>query len=299
MKHYVFSGLILFFILLSTIAIAQINGQGTFTQIKQFKSQYVNSRNIDIWMPKDVSKEKRYSVLYMHDGQMLFDSTNTWNKQEWKVDEVMTKLIKENKINDCIVVGIWNDGTYRHADYYPEKSLEFLPDTLKDRIINNDLKGKPNADNYLKFMVEELKPYIDSIFPTLTGTNHTFIAGSSMGGLISMYAFCEYPNVFGGAACISTHWPGSFYNQPLIPESFLNYLSKSLPYSGDRKIYFDYGTETIDKYYEPWQLKVDKIMNEKGYTKTTWITNVFPGADHSEKSWSARLEFPILFLMGK
>ena len=298
MKQFIPSVLISFFILLTSIINAQINGQGTFTQIKYFKSEYVNSRNIDIWLPIDVSNDKRYTVLYMHDGQMLFDSTNTWNKQEWKVDEVMTKLLNDKKINDCIVVGIWNDGKYRHADYYPEKSLEFLPDTLKSRLINNDLRGNPNADNYLKFIVEELKPYIDSVFPTFPDKDHTFIAGSSMGGLISMYAFCEYPNVFGGAACISTHWPGSFYNQELIPESFLSYLRKRLPVADGRKIYFDYGTETIDKYYEPWQIKVDWIMTEKGYKSDTWITKVFSGADHSEKSWAARLEIPILFLMG-
>ncbi len=284
----------------STILVnAQINGQGKFIRLESFNSVYVNPRHIDIWLPIDFSSEKKYAVIYMHDGQMLFDSTNTWNKQEWKVDEVMTTLLNDKKVNNTIIVGIWNDGEYRHADYYPEKTLDFLPDTLKQKIINNDLKGRPNSDEYLKFIVKELKPYIDSHFPTLPDKNNTFIAGSSMGGLISMYAICEYPQIFGGAACISTHWPGSFFNQPLIPESFLSYLRVHLPNPEGHKLYFDYGTETLDRYYEPWQKKADEIINAKGYNKTNWLTKAFPGADHSEKSWAKRLDIPFIFLIGQ
>ena len=94
----------------------------------------------------------------------------------------------------------------------------------------------PSSDNYLKFIVEELKPFIDSTYSTLIDKENTFIAGSSMGGLISMYAVCEYPNVFGGAACLSTHWPGTFEveNNP-IPEIFYNYLTNNLPKPNQNK----------------------------------------------------------------
>lgn len=121
-----------------------------------------------------------------------------------------------------------------------------------------------------------------------------------MGGLISLYAICEYPEIFGNAACISTHWPGIFTtaNNP-IPEAFIRYLKDHLPDSDDHKIYFDYGTATLDSLYEVHQIKADKVMEEKGFIEKRRKTLRFAGADHSERSWSERLHIPILFLMKK
>ena len=149
-------------------------------------------------------------------------------------------------------------------------------------------------------MVTELKPYIDSHFSVKTDKNNTFIAGSSMGGLISMYALCEYPQVFGGAACISTHWPGLFIveNNP-VPQAFYNYLSNNLPSPATHKIYFDYGTATTDALYPPFQAEVDKIMQQKGFNDKNWKTLRFEGENHSEKAWSKRLHIPFEFLLGK
>ena len=275
--------------------------------IKSFGSEYVKERNIDIWLPDGYSNNQKYAVLYMHDGQMLYDSTTTWNKQEWGVDETMQKLIDEKKIRNTIVVGISNT-ELRHSEYFPQKPFESLPKTLQDSLINfeernadNQLfKSKVISDNYLKFIVEELKPHIDNNYSTHQDKSNTYIAGSSMGGLISMYAICEYPAVFGGAACLSTHWPGTFdtLNNP-IPNQFADYLENNLPTPADHKIYFDYGTETLDALYEPSQLNIDQVMKNKGYTSSNWITQKFDGADHSERSWMRRLDIPLVFLLGK
>jgi enterochelin esterase-like enzyme len=148
--------------------------------------------------------------------------------------------------------------------------------------------------------VKELKPYIDRHFSTLRDQQHTFIAGSSMGGLVSMYAICEYPKVFGGATCMSTHWPGTFSteNNP-IPAAFLQYLKTHLPSPKNHKIYFDYGSETLDAMYKPYQMQADDIMKAAGYTEASWITREFPGANHSEKSRRKRLDVPVLFLLKK
>jgi len=117
--------------------------------------------------------------------------------------------------------------------------------------------------------------------------------GSSMGGLISLYALCEYPDIFAGAACISTHWPA-------LDGVFLQYVENYLPVPGNHFIYFDFGTETLDAIYETYQVKVDSIMNAKGYLPNkNWITQKFEGADHSEKAWKERVHIPLLFLLGK
>lgn len=281
---------------------------GSLERIENLSSKYITSRNIDIWLPENYSDSKKYAVLYMHDGQMLYDAETTWNKQAWEVDEVLGKLIKESKIQDVIIVGIWNGGITRHIDYFLQKPFESLAKTQQDSIYNTNRSngqsvfnnGKINSDNYLKFIVQEVKPLIDKKYSVYTDNEHTFIAGSSMGGLISLYAICEYPKIFGGAACLSTHWPGIFglENNP-IPDVFFAYIKKHLPDPKGHKIYFDYGTATLDTMYQTLQPKVDAIMKSKGYDNRNWLTKKFEGDDHSEKSWSKRFSIPMEFLLGK
>lgn len=280
---------------------------GTIKRFEDFPSSHVGSRNIDVWLPDGYNSGKKYPVLYMHDGQMLFDSTINWNHQEWGIDETLGKLSKEKKIKNCIVVGIWNTPK-RHVEYFPQKALDYLSDSEKTGLLNITvgenkmrlMEGGPISDKYLKFIVAELKPFIDSTFSTFKDQPNTFISGSSMGGLISMYAICEYPQVFGGAACLSTHWPGTFTveNNP-VPAAFLKYLQNHLPLPLNHRIYFDYGSETLDALYKPFQFQADEIMKAKGYSSQSWITREFPGENHSEKAWNKRFGIPAVFLLGK
>ena len=271
---------------------------GTIIRFENYLSQYVLPRNIDVWLPPGYVATKKYAVLYMQDGQMLFDSSVTWNKQEWQVDENMVSLMQDKKIMDCIVVAISNTGASRHSEYFPGKPIPKLPPAIRDTLIARELGGKSQSDKYLLFLVKELKPFIDKQFPTYKDQRHTFIAGSSMGALISLYAICEYPNVFYGAACLSTHWPGSLLHySDDIPLAFIAYLQNHLPDPENHSIYFDYGTKTLDSSYKRYQRMVDKLMKEEGYKKQHWITQEFPGDDHSERSWSRRLSVPLAFLL--
>lgn len=274
---------------------------GEIRHFEKFSSKYVAARNVDIWLPKNYTPTKKYSVLYMHDGQMLFDSSITWNKQEWQVDEKLGSLISNDLINPIIVVGIWNTGETRTNDYFPEKVLNYLPDSIKQVLLNKDFNNKPaQADNYLKFIVEELKPFVDSSFSTFKDKSHTYIAGSSKGGLISFYAFCEYNKVFGGAACLSTHWIGStLFSDNTIPIAFKQYALEKLPKAGNGKLYFDFGTKTLDSLYLPYQNMMNNVLKKKRYTSKNWITKMFAGENHSEKAWAVRLQIPILFLFKK
>lgn len=280
---------------------------GKIERLENFNSKFVEPRNIDIWLPESYDGKKKFAVLYMHDGQMLFDSAMTWNHQAWNVDDVIASLVNEKKIEDLIVVGIWNAGAKRHANYFPQKPFDNLSSSEKDTIISQlQMAGRtkstfqPNSDNYLKFLVKELKPFIDNKYKVYKDKKHTFIAGSSMGGLISMYAFCEYPKIFGGAACLSTHWVGTFKleNNP-IPNAFIQYLKENLPKPSNGKIYFDCGDQTLDALYPEIQKKVDIVMKSKGYNDKSWQTLYFKGKDHSEKAWAERLHLPILFLAQK
>ena len=130
------------------------------------------------------------------------------------------------------------------------------------------------ADEYLRFLTSELKPFIDSHYSTLPDRQHTFVAGSSMGGLISLYALCEYPDVFGGAACMSTHLPmitSADYDRAAdisqtVFEAFLRYLSDNLPASsGSHLLYTDRGDSTLDALYPPYQDRLDSFLSARGW----------------------------------
>jgi enterochelin esterase-like enzyme len=301
--------LLFFFYLVNQIEVfAQLPkpSSGRIIRTENFSSKHVPARNVDVWLPDNYTASKKYAVLYMHDGQMLFDSSITWNKQEWGVDETLNQLMQQNKIRDCIVVGIWNGGKSRHPEYFPQKPFEALSKEEQQLVYSayrsggqSIFSGLPiSSDNYLKFLVEELKPFIDKNYSTKTDASNTFVAGSSMGGLISLYALCEYPTIFGGAACLSTHWPGLFSmeNNP-VPAVFFSYLKNHLPSAKQHRIYFDHGTETLDSMYASLQLQVDAIMKQKKYRPSNWISRSWPGQDHSEKSWRSRLDIPITFLL--
>lgn len=281
--------------------------KGTINRIETFPSKYITPRTVDIWLPENYNSSKKYSVLYMHDGQMLFDASTTWNKQEWMVDEVATKLMSEGKTVDFIVVAIWNISQIRHTDLYPKKPFELLSKEEKEIVLKEAKKSqfafdetKMNSDNYLKFIIKELKPYVDKEYSIYTDAQHTAIMGSSMGGLISMYAICEYPKVFGSAACLSTHWVGfrDFEKNP-IPETFFSYMKKKLPNPKNHKIYFDYGTETLDESYIKYEYRVDEVLHSKGYTTENYKNLKFEGENHSEASWQKRIDIPFQFLFGK
>ncbi|MFD0837071.1 alpha/beta hydrolase [Mariniflexile aquimaris] len=281
---------------------------GKLVRIDNFQSKYITPRHIDIWLPDGYSDSTKYAVLYMHDGQMLYDSEQSWNKQAWDIDDAASKLFNTKRTKKFIVVGIWNGGETRHSDYFPQKPFKSLSKSEKDTV-NAQLKRShvpikttfnPQSDNYLKFMVEELKPYIDNTYSVYRDRENTYVMGSSMGGLISMYAICEYPKVFGGAACLSTHWVGTFIleNNPM-PNEFLKYLKKKLPNPNKHKIYFDCGDQTLDALYPDIQNKVDSIMIEKGYNSSSWETKYFPGENHSEQAWNKRASIPLEFLFKK
>lgn len=270
---------------------------GKIERLENFSSQYVASRNIDVWLPDGYNINSKYNVVYMHDGQMLFDTAQTWNKKEWRADEIIARLITENKIKPCIIVAIWNTPE-RITEYFPNKIFENLEPDLQKSILEKYGNGKKiSSDNYLKFIVSEVKPYIDKNYSTNSGKEHTAIIGSSMGGLISAYAISEYPEIFGGAACLSTAWFSFIEPNYVMPMASFKYFEKNLPSPSDHKIYFDYGTGESDKNYELTQSFVDLIAKGKGYGSDNYKSMIFENAVHDEIAWSRRLEVPLAFLL--
>lgn len=269
---------------------------GTLDVYKDFQSEYVSPRTVRVWTPSSYDPQQKYDVLYMHDGQMLFDADYSWNHQEWGVDECLDSLISTGVIRPVIVVGIDNTDD-RIGEYAPDDIAEFLQD---GEVV---YEGLPSLGNdYLRFIVEEVKPFVDSHYFTWTDADHTFVMGSSCGGLISSYALCKYPEVFGGAACLSTHCTLAYPNFTRVypaEGAYLRYLEKYLPEANTRKLYMDYGNKTLDANYQTAQKNINAMVQSLGWDREHFMEKYFEGHEHSEDCWRSRLEYPVIFLLGK
>jgi enterochelin esterase-like enzyme len=271
---------------------------GRVERLAHFSSRHVDARHVDVWLPADYNAAKRYQVLYMQDGQMLFDASKSWNKQAWDAHLTVDRLVKAGRIADTLIVGVWNNGKRRHSEYYPQKFLPFVAEPLRSAFIAQALDGQSRSDAYLRFLVEELKPAIDAKYATRPGRESTFVMGSSMGALISIYAMNEYPQVFGGAAGLSTHWVGVFKPNTALPLAAYSYLQAQLAEPAGHRLYMDRGSTELDALYGPYQGFIDEIVRDRGYTAANSMSRVFEGTGHNERAWAARLEIPLLFLMG-
>ena len=272
--------------------------RGQLERFPQFNSRFIQPRDVVVWLPEGYQTGDTCDVMYMHDGNMLFDATTTWNRQEWRVDEVMDSLMRSGQIRPCIVVGIYNTDD-RIAEYLPAKTWRYVAEADRKNV---DLK-RLTADAYLQFIVEELKPLIDERYRPLTSREHTFMMGSSMGGLISLYALCEYPQVFGGVACLSSHLSMAHVSRSLDSESWAtgvrNYVAQHLPETNGSLIYMDHGTKAFDKGYGKYQVLLDSVFIDNGWDGLHYKSLVFEGQGHNEAAWSQRLDQPLRFLLGK
>ena len=289
-----------------TLEIETDPNHGSFVFYERFPSKMIPPRPVDVWLPPDYEDDltERYPVIYMHDGQLVFNKKTSpfasffWKPFDWyaggiffETDKIMTKLISENTIRPAIIVSVWY--FLRASENMPQKPITEVETSLT-QIGDSDVSpDEVTSDNYLKFLVDELKPFIDDNFRTLSGRSNTYTMGASMGGSISAYAISEYPDIFGGAACLSTEWAHG-------DGAEIDWYERHWPKAGSHRLYFDYGTETYDKAYEPYQKRMDKVMHSHGFVEgQDWVTKKFYGADHSPKAWRERLHIPLTFLLGK
>jgi len=297
--------LALLLLLTAAPAAAKINA-GRLVDLGTLQSRYADPRRVTVWLPSGYTPNgPRHAVLYMHDGQNLFDPETGYGGMEWKLDETLDRLISERKVRPTIVVAIWNTPK-RLREYVPSKAFAHLPLRYINQV-RGLYGGDPLSDGYLKFITRELKPRIDRQFRVNTDRGNTAIMGSSMGGLISLYAIDEYPNIFGGAGMMSTHWPmflpaeGKDLSEgeyAAVSTAFERYIGPSLPSPATHKLYFDHGSEMLDRLYAPYQARIDRVVARRGYRqRLNWISRNFPGQAHNEVSWASRVEIPLRFLL--
>lgn len=228
---------------------------------------------------------------------MLFDSAITGNNQSWKLGGILAEMSGKNPARPPIVVGIHSHSKGRSAGYFPNAVLDYVPSDQLAGILSQ-LSGPPMGNRYLKFVMEDVKPLVDSLYSTYSNGGNNYLAGAGEGAVIALYALCEYPDVFGGAACLSTQWTGPDLDNDVMPSAHLEYLRKNLPPPGEHKIYFDCGDQGADVHFFANQHEVNRIVVAKGYTPAkNWITRYLQNAGHSEKAWGERFDFALEFLL--
>ncbi|MBS1723886.1 MAG: alpha/beta hydrolase [Armatimonadetes bacterium] len=239
-----------------------------------------NDRPIRVWLPPSYgsSPSRRYPVLYMHDGQNVFDGMTSYLPNiEWRVDETGTALMQSRLVDELIIVGIDNAGMAR-AD-------EYLPTRLK-RDDGGAWGG--NADKYLRFVTDEVMPWVDKTYRTKKGPANTGLCGSSFGGVVTLYMGLQRPDVFGRIAVVS---PSLWWDDQLMTKRVAE-LPKKLPL----RIWIDMGTkegaDSVD------QLKrMEGTLQKKGWTLGKDLAcYVDTGAVHNEDAWAKRMGMILEFL---
>lgn len=240
--------------------VGQITGNVKYH--KKFESRNVFPRGIMIWLPPsyDSKPDKYYPVLYMQDGQNIFDPLTSSFGIDWQMDEVADSLIKAKAIDEIIIVGIYNT---------KERGNEYNKSTL----------GKA----YIKFLMEELKPFIDRTYRTLPDRENTAVGGSSSGGLISFIIAWNYSDVFSKVACIS----------PAFKISDIDFVTPVKNYSGakkDIKIYIDNGGIGLEEKLQPGIDEMLEVLNQKGFVENKDLLFVKDvTAEHNESAWAKRV----------
>ncbi len=248
------------------------------------------TRHVSIWLPPgyDADAGRRYAVIYMHDGQNLFDPRIANTGTDWGVDEAMMANLAAGLHEPAIIVGVWSTSLRGY-----------------------ELSPWHGGEHYARMLIDEIKPRIDSAFRTLPDRANTFTMGSSMGGLISMYLVRAHSGVFSACGCVSTHVPLS----PAVAAEFLgldpgDHADPSQPYlvrdaqanaalPQDVRMYFDWGTTTLDEYYPPIMAELRPWFEAQGFVAgETYAYREFEGAPHNEAAWRERVDLQLAWLLG-
>ncbi len=243
---------------------------GTVKYHRNIQSEGLRTRDLIVWLPPgyDTNTNQRYPVLYMHDGQNIIDPATSSFGADWEVDERADSLIRCKAIEPMIIVGI-NNTLHRSAEY------------------SNSDTGK----NYMKLLVNVIKPMIDTTYRTKPGREFTATAGSSMGGLISFMLAWEYPGVFSKAACFS----------PAFLIDRFDYVTtvRETKEKKDIFLYIDNGGVGLENLLQPGVDSMLAVLKAKGYKEgENFVFVKDPLAEHTESAWARRIANPLLLFYG-
>jgi predicted alpha/beta superfamily hydrolase len=246
---------------------------GTLEKVHEFYSpQLDNRRTLVISLPPSYAENslKRYPVLYMHDGQNAFEDSTSFAGVSWGADRTSHGLVAQGRMDEIIIVGVYNTGARRVYEYTP----------------GEDSGRTGGADRYGRFLIDTVKPWVDGRYRTLPGREDTALMGSSLGGLVSFYLGWRYPGVFSKVACLSSSfmWNG----MDLVRQV------ETSPERAPVKFYIDAGTSRDP--LTPTQ-RMKEALQSRGYVhREDMYYYEHKGGRHHESSWAKRVHLPLRYL---
>ena len=237
---------------------------------QSFRSRFLrNARDLVVYLPPGYDEQagRRFPVLYLHDGQNLFDpSTSFIPGMDWNVGQTADQKINAGAVEPLIIVGIYNTGKARIREYTP---------TRVPRL------GGGRADRYAKFLILELKPFIEQEYRTLSGSEKTGIGGSSLGGLVSLYLGLRLPNVFGKLAALS---PSVWWNQQVMHRFAAAADVRPRP-----SIWLDIGTREGPRIVQDVEQFRDVLLQKGWQLGKDLHYQRIEGGEHNEAAWARRV----------
>ena len=249
---------------------------GEFRTHEAFHSRFLeHDHTIIVSLPPGYGStpDRRYPVLYLHDGQNVFDRATSVG-EEWRVDETAHELVAKGEVSPLIVVGIWNTGVHRIDEYAPTADPE--------------KGGGGKADDYGRMLVQDLKPFIDREYRTLPGAVSTGLGGSSLGGLLTMHLGIRYPTVFSRLAVMS---PSVWWDDRMI----LGEVA-ALPGKTGQRIWLDSGTKEGEETITNSRALRDALVSRGWVEGQDLAYHEAEGGEHNERSWSERVPMMLKFL---
>jgi len=244
---------------------------------EQFRSRFLrNKRDLIVYLPPGYEEQpsRCFSVLYLHDGQNLFDGTTSFIPgMDWHVGETADRVISTGAVEPLIIVGIYNLGEHRIHEYTPTRAPRL---------------GGGRADRYAKFLLEELKPFVEEHYRTLVGPQRTGLGGSSLGGLVSLYLGLKLPYVFGKLAALS---PSVWWNQRV-----LHRFAAAAEVHPRPRIWLDIGTREGPRIVPDVEQFRDVLLQKGWQLGKDLHYEQVEGAEHNEAAWSQRVEPFLRFL---
>jgi enterochelin esterase-like enzyme len=244
------------------------------------------ARRVDVWWP-DRCAARPLPLIVAHDGQNLFNWKTSYTAVPWALDRAVERLQARTTLPGAVIVGVWNIPAVRLQDYGPQL-INDLPEAAAFRAY---ARGPLRGEVYVDQLFGRVLPALLAGLPQLPPLGKTYTLGSSMGGLISLLALSRFPDLLSGAACFSTHWPAG-------GPALVDRLTAQLPDPAGRRIYFDFGTGSLDALYPALQQRADRRLQQRGFRPGREVlSRAFPGAQHNERAWRARAGQALRFLL--
>lgn len=250
---------------------------GQLRKHEQFASRFLrNRRDVVVYLPPgyDEHSQQHFPLLLLHDGQNLFDGTTAFIPgNDWHVGQTADAEICAGRVAPLIIAGIYNTGKTRIQEYTPTRVPKL---------------GGGRADRYAKFLVQELKPFLDARYRTLGGAENTGLGGSSLGGLVSLYVGLRMPDTFGRLAALS---PSVWWNQRVI-----NRFAAAATASPRPRIWLDVGTREGERTIEDVEQFRDVLINKGWVPERDLHYERVEGGEHNELAWAQRVAPFLRFL---